>query len=383
MAKKHSSARRERGEGGLFLIKGSPIWYTKVKGRRKSTGTRIKEEAKHILKARLGRELLGIADPADLRRITYEDARAALIADYKNNERASLKTLKDGTLTVDGMKYVDKFFAGRPVVDISRDDVQSFIESRRRDGAAPATINRNTALLHRMLELLALDNQHLHIPEFQKLREPKARQGFCEREDFTKLFDAIGTTATDNPELLQTFVLFLYTVGCRSGEAKLLRWNQVDLSERVIRVEDEQTKNREPREIPLADDVYERLKATPAAKRIGLLFPVGCYRKAWQSACVKAGLGTLDKSVKVNGGYGLYAGLVPHDLRRSAVRNLRKAGVDQTVAMRVSGHKTVSVFQRYNIVDSNDTKEAIARVPSAIGSNSGQVRRASRARSAK
>jgi integrase len=380
--KKEGKPRRARGEGGLFRMAGSKVWWTKINGTRQSTGTRIKGEALEVLRKRQGRDLLGIADPADLRRITYEDARAALIADYKNNERASLKTLIDGTLTVDGMKYVDKFFSGRPVVDISRDVVQSFIESRRRDGAAPATINRNTALLHRMLELLALGNQHLHIPEFQKLREPKARQGFCEREDFAKLFDAIGTTDTPNPELLQTFILFLYTTGCRTGEAKSLRWNQVDLNERIIRVEDEQTKNDEPREIPLADDVYDRLKKIPESKRVGLLFPVGNFRKAWQSACVKAGLGTLTPG-PMNGNYGTYEGLIPHDFRRSAVRNLRKAGVAEGVAMKVSGHKTREVFERYNIVTSDDTKEAVRRVPSAPGSSSGQVRRASRARSAK
>jgi integrase len=347
----------------------------------RGTGTRIKSQAVEVLRKRQGRELLGIADPSELRHITYEDARAALIADYTNNERASL-VMRKGSATVDGMQHVDRFFTGRAVVDISRDVVQEFIESRKRDGASPATINRNTALLHRMLELLALGNHNLRVPEFQKLREPKARQGFCEREDFAKLFDAIATTETPNPALLQTFVLFLYTTGCRTGEAKSLRWNQVDLNEYIIRVEDEQTKNREPREIPLAGDVYERLKKIPESKRVGLLFPLGNFRKAWQSACAKAGLGTLTKGPQ-NGNYGTYEGLTPHDFRRSAVRNLRKAGVAEGVAMKVSGHKTREVFERYNIVTSDDTKEAVRRVPSALGSLSGHVRKASRARNAK
>jgi integrase len=309
-------------------------------------------------------------------------AAKILSTDYTNEERASLKTLSDGTVKVNGIEHVDKFFAGWPVVDISRDAVQTFIESRKKYGASPATINRNTSLLHRMLKLLSLNNEYLRVPEFQKLHEPKPRQGFCEPEDFRKLFDALGNTETPNPALLQSFVLFLYSTGCRTGEAKSLRWDQVNLNERVIRVENEQTKNDEPRVIPLAPDVLERLAKVPKVSRTGLLFPVRDYRKAWMSACVKAGLGTLTKSPR-NGNYGDYDGLTPHDMRRSAVRNLRKAGVAEGVAMKVSGHKKREVFERYNIVNVADTLEAVCSVPSVFGSSSGQVRKATRAINAK
>jgi len=53
------------------------------------------------------------------------------------------------------------------------------------------------------------------------------------------------------------------------------------------------------------------------------------------------------------------ATLIFHDLRRSAVRNLVAAGVDQSVAMRVTGHQTISVFQRYRIVSDNDVRAAL------------------------
>jgi integrase len=333
---------------------------------------------------RQGRVLLGIADPSELRHIAYEDARAALIADYQNKKRASLKTLKDGTVKVDGIQHVDKFFAGRSVVDIKRSTVQEFIDVRRKEGASDATINRNTALLHTALVLLSQEYDNITVPRFPKLEEPEARQGFCEPETFQKLFDAIGKTETPNPELLQTYALFLYSTGCRTGEAKLLRWNQTSLEEKIIRVERGQTKNRRVRQIPLAPDVLERLSKTPKESRTGLLFPVGNPRKAWQSACVKAGLGTLTKS-PLNGGYGKYKGLTPHDMRRSAVRNLRKAGVAEGVAMSVSGHVTRDVFERYNIKSAADALEAVNLVPSVFGpgASSGQVRKSSRARNAK
>jgi integrase len=188
---------------------------------------------------------------------------------------------------------------------------------------------------------------------------------------------------------LKTFVLFLYTVGCRSGEAKKLEWSQVDWSARLIRVHEDQTKNREPRTIPLAPIVFERLQDVPERDRHRRIFRVGNFRKAWHTACVKAGLGTLTKG-KSNDGYGKYSGLLIHDLRRSAVRNLREEGIAEGVAMSVSGHKTRTVFERYNIVVEDDKTAAVEKVGSRLtkvlvrknGSSSGQVGRFKRRRTA-
>ncbi len=373
--KPEKTRRRDRGDGGLFHVPGSKVWYTKVRGKKQSTGTRIKEEAKVILNARMGRAVLGIADPNELRKVCYEDGRARLIAVYQQEKRRSLKTLKKGTLTIDGLPYVDKFFGGRSVVDIKRDVLDKFVEQRQKDGASNAYINRNLALLHRMLTLLAEDHEgRLIVPKVPKLKEPPARQGFCEPEQFAKLFYEL-------PERLRAFALFIYTTGCRTGEAKKLTWEQVNWKESVIRVSEEQTKNDTPRTIPLDATVVERLKKIPESRRIGVIFPVGCFRKAWQNACVRAGLGKLDKTgdnAKKNGRYGTYTGLTPHDFRRSAVRNMTKEGIGETLAMSVSGHKTAEVFRRYNIVTTRDKVAAVRRVSSSLVS----VLRAKRARSA-
>src|SRR5215472_3572410 len=141
----------------------------------------------------------------------------------------------------------------------------------------------------------------------------------------------------------------------------------------MMRVHEDQTKNAEPRTIPLVPIVFERLQAVPEQDRHGRIFKVGNFRKAWHTACVRAGLGKLTKG-KTNDGYGEYSGLLVHDLRRSAVRNLREEGFDEGVSMSVSGHKTREVFQRYNIVIDDDKTAAVDKVGSRCGEGARRVK---------
>jgi integrase len=83
------------------------------------------------------------------------------------------------------------------------------------------------------------------------------------------------------------------------------------------------------------------------------------FRGAWYSLCETAGLGRFAKGEDSK---MRWAGLIFHDLRRSAVRNLVRRGVSERVAMMLSGHKTGSVFDRYNIVSEADLEEAAAKI---------------------
>jgi integrase len=96
------------------------------------------------------------------------------------------------------------------------------------------------------------------------------------------------------------------------------------------------------------------------APKAGAVFDPTNLRKAWQKACCAASLGKLEK---VEGRPDpRYTGLIIHDLRRSAIKNLMKAGVNEKVAMKISGHKTRDVFDRYHIVDTDDVVGAMRKV---------------------
>jgi integrase len=250
------------------------------------------------------------------------------------------------------------------------------VEYRKREGANVATINRNLGLLLRMFPLAAPDNPLLKIPNFAAVhfKEEHVRQGFLDAANFDKLLAAL-------PERLRPFVLLLYTTGVRTREARKIQWSQVDFDEGVIRLSKTQTKNANARVLPLDDELAKMLKAE--RKISGPVFSFTSFRKAWCNACVKAGLGTLDRTgvnKKLNGDYGKYEGLIPHDLRRSAVRDKIRAGVPQTVAMRISGHRTDSVFRRYDITEDRDllaAKDSLRAYRSSLGQvqRSGQAER--------
>jgi integrase len=115
------------------------------------------------------------------------------------------------------------------------------------------------------------------------------------------------------------------------------------------------TKNREGRTFPFTAELrsllVEQEKAHDRLARKGRIVPFVFHRngerifsiqRAWAAACVAAGC----------------PGRIPHDLRRTAVRNMVRRGVPERVAMALTGHKTRSVFERYNIVSEGDLRGA-------------------------
>jgi integrase len=219
--------------------------------------------------------------------------------------------------------------------------VRIYIESRRKEGAKNSTINRELSFLRRGFQLGYEEDPPLvrRIPAISKLEEQNARQGFIEQAHYERLLGEL-------PERLKALFVVGYHVGCRVGELRKLRWEQVDFEAGVIRLFAGQTKGKKPRTLPIYGEMEHWLgmqQAKPSTPERWVFpgrlnRPVGAHLDGWRQACERAGL----------------PGLFFHDLRRSAVRNLTRAGVPRHVAMAITGHKTASVFARYDIVSQGD-----------------------------
>jgi integrase len=171
-------------------------------------------------------------------------------------------------------------------------------------------------------------------------------------EGFINVADFEVAVSRIKDEDTRDIIEFLYNCAWRSGEAKSLEWNKVDLNDWVIRLARKNSKNKKPRTLVLVGELKEII-VRRLAKRLPecpLVFhrngkPIKSFAKAFKGACGKVGVD----------------GIVPHDMRRSGVRNLRRAGNDEHDCMEINGHKTRAVFDRYDIIDEDDQRRALER----------------------
>jgi integrase len=148
------------------------------------------------------------------------------------------------------------------------------------------------------------------------------------------------------PARLRTLALLCYQTGARLGEATGIFWAQVDLTNKRIPLTEGQAKSGKARVLPLTDELVSPLEVIPNKEPWWYAFPAKNMRKKWIQATNKAKC----------------EGLLFHDLGRSAVRNMMRAGVQRAVAMEISGHTSPHIFQRYNIVDEAGLHEAVKKV---------------------
>lgn len=359
-------ARREKGEGSLLKLKGCRYWYAQYYANGKAIRVSTKTEIKQKALAKL-RELMQERDDgwnADLKKLTYGKLRAALIANYNEKGNKSLHTYADGTEGIPSVKPLDKFFGfvegkheGWPVSQITTDAAREFVKIRQAENMGNAIINRSLSALRRMLNLAVRERKLKYAPVINLLREPRARKGFVEQEKFNQLIGRL-------PEHLHPLITLLYECGARLGEALQIEWPQVELEARLIELQEDQTKNEDPRYLPLSTGLVAMLEKIKPKE--GRVFDSTNLTKEWRKACAACGLGRI---IEVPGKpYDpRYVGLNLHDLRRSAIRNLTRAGVADSVAMKISGHKSRNVFYRYNIISTDDVTAAMRALETAKG----------------
>jgi len=327
------------GSGTIYLR--GTIWWVRVwvdnkpvshssKSTKKSEAIKLRDK---LLGKKHRREISGGPDERVLVDELLDDV---LKSDIEESTRYIWKLVVEKSLR----PYFGKTRAAR----LSTDLLDSYREKRRASGVTDATVNRELSILR-----TSFHNARKRtppkvrvVPYFPMVKETTVRKGFLSDETYGKLRDAL------EHELRALFVS-AYVTGIRKGELLDIRWPQLDFNTNEIGLEPDETKNREGRSVPIVDgDMRDLLLASKKERDDSWpdspwVFNRGGqqikdFRGGWVNACKEAGVPDLNF----------------HDLRRTAVRNMRRDGVPQVIRMKISGHKTDSMERRYNIVDGDD-----------------------------
>lgn len=363
--------RRTPGSGSVYqpgykgrdgkLRKSRLYWIAYRVGdelHREPAHTADKRAAETLLRTKLG--ALDRGELPSSGHATWGDLVRMIRADYSHQGRRST-----GRLELSLRHLAETFAETERVGAITPERISGYVTRRLEAGAARASVNRELAALRRAFRLAHKARRVPYVPDIALLDERNAREGFLERAPFARLLRA-------HPRDLRPIVLAAYLTGWRmTSELATRQWRHVDLGAGWLRIERQETKGGEGRQFPLIPELRAVLRAqrraTTAMERRGRLvipwvfhhegeplfyrgkgglLPSAYLRKAWLASCAKAGLPEA----------------IRHDFRRTAARNLVRAGVPLPTVMAAVGWRTMAMLLRYVIVDEGALREAGAKL---------------------
>lgn len=328
---------------GCVYLRGKTYWIKYQdhgKPVMESAKTDKEGEAKKLLRLREGQVQEGRFPGLQVNRTRFSDLAKELLLNYQ------IKGRKSTWRAEISVRHLKDFFGDCRVTDITTSRIQEYIAAKQEEGLSNASINRTLAALRRMFTLGVRHTPPLVLnqPYFEMLEENNVRTGFFTYEEYAVILDNL-------PRYMKgPFTMAFYT-GMRKEEILALTWSQVNLFDRTITLDPGTTKNGEGRVLYLTGELLDTIRQMHQDKEGPYVFhregkKIGNFRSVWSTAFKKAGVPER----------------LFHDLRRTAVRNMVRAGVPELVAMRISGHKTRSIFDRYNVVDEEDLRVAAERV---------------------
>jgi integrase len=332
--------------------KTASTWWVQyfVKGTRfrESSNSRSQPEAKAFLQQKLEAAAQGNPVGVKAGKATFADLAKILLDDYRANGRRSLGRVDDA------VGHLRRFLETTPVSQISGDLIARYVRSRQEEGAAPATINRELGALRRAFRLAQLAGKVAFRPEISMLPEDNRREDFFEAAEYQAVLDNL-------PEYLRPVIQTAYITGWRINSEIITRQKRdVDLDSGCLRLEPTETSDQRGRSFPLTVKLREvltrQIEKTAELERgtgrvIPWLFhrngkPIKDFRKAWAIACQRAGV----------------AGKVPDDFRRTAVRNLERAGLPRSTTMAIVGHRSESIYRGIAMADDMTLRESAAKL---------------------
>ena len=361
--------KRPRGTGSIYrpkwrdpktgkLMEASIYWikyYQHGKPCRESSKSDKITVAERLLKRRQGEISEGKLPGIYFDKVTFEELAEDFLTDYRINQKDTLVKAERS------VKYLKEFFGGMRATGITTAKVKVYIEKRIKTGLSNASINRELAALKRMFHLAAqcTPPRVNLIPYIPMLKESNVRKGFFEHGEYLAVREAL-------PEDLKPIIVFAYHSGWRKEEILSRTWDKVDLEQGTVRLDPGEAKNEEARILYMPDELLQEIRKLHGQRRLGCPYvfhrdgqPIKDFRGSWDSACIKAGLFEVVKDEQ--GSETKVPTKIFHDFRRTAIRDMVRSGTPERVAMEISGHKTRSVFDRYNIVSDQDLREAANR----------------------
>jgi integrase len=249
------------------------------------------------------------------------------------------------------------FFGKTLLPEIKPADVERYRGQRKKKNGKPAklqTINNDHIILKHCLNV-ARRKGFLAINPASLVPIPNAhneRDRVLSSEEWDRLYSAADTD-------LKPVVLMAYQLGQRAGEILGLTWDRVDLPRGFITLRGIDTKTKKPRQVPMTAPVKAALHDL---SKVRSLAHKNVFVRAGQPYTYEPVRTAFKKALKVAG----IDDLRFHDLRHCAATNLRRAGIDTTIAMQIVGHKSAHMWKRYNTVAETDLLNAASRLNSYL-----------------
>ena len=253
-------------------------------------------------------------------------------------------------------------FGNRIVSQVKLADLENYQAMRQKKGLSDATIDHEIGKAKTMV-FKAFDNDMISSDTLKTFRRVKkllvpgsdVRDRIIAKEEYTAMMEH----AKDH---IRGIITMGYFTGMRKSEILSLTWDKVDLANKMIRLKASDTKDRQPRNIPISPELYDMLKTMPNRIREDESDHHVFQYNGVPVKDIRASLRKVCKEAKIEYGRNKAGGFVFHDLRHTFNTNMRKAGVPESVIMQITGHSTREMFDRYNVVDEEDTREAMTKL---------------------
>jgi integrase len=336
---------------GRIYKRGRTYWvafYHEGKEYRKSALTERKREAEKVLQHYLHQVATGtFRGFTQEKTLTVGEMLDDLVSYAERNHLRDVGAIKRK------IRPLREAFGAVPAANLTPRQIDTYAKERQKV-VAPATLQTELVYLKQAFHIAQRNELVDKVPHTPSIKVENVRQGFFEHDEFIRVLEHLPPDIADVTE-------FAYYSGWRKKEIITLTWRDVT---DVIRLRPEHSKNAEGRVLAIAGGIKEVIERRRAICELyPWVFhrdgePIKYFDRSWKRACKQAG-----------------AERYFHDLRRTAVRNMVRAGVPEKVAMTISGHKTRSIFDRYHIVREDDIERALEATHTATERYTAKVTR--------